>query len=52
MTLHDASRNGCAKEVEALLAKGADVEAKEMVSIARARALCPSCSHMYMQNGL
>ncbi len=36
--------------VEALLAKGADVEAKDKVSIARACALCPSCSLMRMQN--
>jgi hypothetical protein len=33
-----------------LLAKGADVEAKVMVSIARDCALCPSRSLTHMQN--
>jgi hypothetical protein len=36
--------------VEALLAKGADVQAKDEVSIARACALCPSRSLTRMQN--
>ena len=34
--LHYASRKGCLDVVEALLAKGADVQAKDRVSIARA----------------
>jgi ankyrin repeat protein len=42
--LHSASRNGHVEVVEALLAKDADVEAREKVSIARTCALCPSCS--------
>ena len=36
--------------VRALLAKGADVEADNIVSIALARALCPSRSLTHMQN--
>ena len=36
--------------VEALLAKGADVETKDNVSIARACALCPSRSLTHVQN--
>ncbi len=35
--------------IGALLAKGADVEAKSNVSIARAYALCPSHSLTHMQ---
>ncbi len=38
------------KVVEALLAKGADVQAKDEVSIARACALCSSCSLTRIQN--
>jgi hypothetical protein len=37
--LHYASQNGCLEMVEALLAKGADVEAKDKVSITRTCAL-------------
>jgi hypothetical protein len=48
--LHTASGNGHLAVVEALLAKGADVEAKDNVSIARACALCPSRSLTRMQN--
>jgi hypothetical protein len=36
--------------VGALLAKGADVEAKNNVSIARAFAFFPACSLTHMQN--
>jgi hypothetical protein len=36
--------------VGALLAKGADVEARDKVTIARACALCPSRSLAHMQN--
>jgi hypothetical protein len=38
--------------VEALLAKGADVEAKANVSIARAGALCPSRSLAHIVHGV
>ena len=48
--LHRASQGGHLEVVEALLAKGADVEAKTNVSIARAGALCPSRSLTRMQN--
>jgi ankyrin repeat protein len=48
--LHAACINGKLEMVEALLAKGADVQAKANVSIARARALCLSRSHAHMQN--
>jgi ankyrin repeat protein len=44
-----ASQNGHLAVVEALLAKGADVQAKSDVSIARACALCPSRSLTRMQ---
>jgi ankyrin repeat protein len=44
-----ASQNGHLAVVEALLAKGADVQAKDDVSIARACALCPSRSLAHMQ---
>ena len=40
---------GHVEVVGALLAKGADVEAKSNVSIARACALCPSHSLTHMQ---
>jgi ankyrin repeat protein len=45
-----ASQNSHLAVVEALLAKGAEVEAKNIVSIARACALCPSHSLTRMQN--
>jgi hypothetical protein len=45
-----ASQNGHLEVVEALLAEGADMDAKEEVSIARACAICPSLSLMHMQN--
>jgi hypothetical protein len=48
--LHNASNNGHLEVVEALLAKGADVEAKKQVNIARDCALCPSRSLARMQN--
>jgi ankyrin repeat protein len=48
--LHNASGQGHLAVVEALLAKGADVEAKNVVSIARAGALCPSRSLAHLQN--
>ena len=48
--LYAASRNGHWEVVEALLARGADVEAKTKVPIARARALCSSRSLTHMQN--
>jgi hypothetical protein len=38
--------------VEALLSKGADVEAKNNVSIARAGALCPSRSLAHIAHGV
>jgi hypothetical protein len=41
--------NGHLAVVETLLAKGADVEAKYIVSIARAGFLCPSRSLTRMQ---
>jgi hypothetical protein len=45
-----ASQNGHLAVVGALLAKGADVQAKDNVSIARAFALCPSLRHIrYLQ---
>jgi hypothetical protein len=46
--LHAASYSGNLKIVEELLARGADVQAKTNVTIARARALCPSCSPTHM----
>ena len=45
-----ACEEGHLEVVRALLAKGADVEAKPNVSIARACALCPSRSLTRMQN--
>ena len=45
-----ASQGGHLEVVGALLAKGADVEAKDDVSIARAWALCPSRSLTHAQN--
>jgi hypothetical protein len=48
--LHRASFYGSLEVVEALLAKGADLEAKDNVSIARAYALCSSRSLTRMQN--
>ncbi len=49
--LHNASKEGHLEVVEALLAKGADVQAKtnakHEASIARACALCPSRSLMH-----
>jgi ankyrin repeat protein len=48
--LHVASIGGHLEVLEVLLAKGADVKAETDVSIARACALCPSCSLMRMQN--
>ena len=48
--LYAASHGGHLKVVEALLARGADVEAKTKVPIARARALCSSRSLTHMQN--
>ena len=48
--LHYVSRRGRAEVVEALLAKGADMEAKDNVSIARACVLGPSRSLTHMQN--
>jgi hypothetical protein len=47
--LHRASQGGHLEVVGALLAKSADVEAKDNVSIARACALCPSRSLTRMQ---
>ena len=44
-----ACEEGHLEVVRALLAKGADVEAKPNVSIARACALCPSHSRTHMQ---
>jgi ankyrin repeat protein len=48
--LYFASENGHFKVVWALLAKGADVEAKHEASIARACAFCPSRSLAHMEN--
>jgi hypothetical protein len=50
MPLHRASFTGHLAVVGALLAKGADVQAKDEVSIARACALCSTRSHTHMQN--
>jgi hypothetical protein len=50
--LHFASVHGHLDVVEALLAKGADVEAKDNVSIERAWALCPSLSLTHTHNTL
>jgi hypothetical protein len=47
--LYTAS-DGHLEVVDALLAKGADVEAKDNVSIARACALCPFRLLAHMQN--
>jgi hypothetical protein len=48
-----ASRNGYSEMVRALLEKGADVKARDKVTIARACALCPtrSLAHMQKANG-
>jgi hypothetical protein len=48
--LQAASKGGHLRVVEALLAKDADVQAKDEVSIARSCALCPSRSPTHMQN--
>ncbi len=48
--LHIASQNGHLEVIEALLAKGADVEAKKNVSIARACVFCQSRLSTHMQN--
>ena len=48
--LHAASKRDHLEVVEELLARGADVQAKDNVSIARACALCPSRSRTHMQN--
>jgi hypothetical protein len=44
-----AYHSGHQEVVAALLAKGADVEAKDNVSIARVCAICPSRSLTHMQ---
>ena len=48
--LFAASSNGHLEVVGALLAKGADVQAKVQLSIARACTLCPSRSLTRMKN--
>jgi ankyrin repeat protein len=48
--LYAACSSGHLEVVGALLAKGADVQATNNVSIERACALCPSRSLAYMQN--
>jgi ankyrin repeat protein len=48
--LYVASKNGHLEVVGVLLAKGADMEAKTEVSIARACALSLSRSLMHMEN--
>jgi ankyrin repeat protein len=45
-----SSNGGHTEVVEALLAKGANVHTTVTVSIARARAFCPSRSLTHMQN--
>jgi hypothetical protein len=50
--LHNACFDGHLAVVEALLAKGADVEAKDNVSIARPGALCPSRSLAHIAHGV
>jgi ankyrin repeat protein len=48
--LQAACYNGNLEVIGALLAKGADVQAKDDVSMARARALCPSHSLTHTQD--
>jgi hypothetical protein len=48
--LHRASLHSCLEVVEELLAKGANVEAKDNVSITRTFVLCSSRSLVHMQN--
>jgi hypothetical protein len=45
-----ASYNGSLEVVEALLAKGADVQANDIVSVAHACAPCPSRSLTHIHN--